>query len=54
MNVLCLVLVNKSVLTLMGPIGAHAEMDSHLKMTTQLAKVIIFLSFYPIVSHDLF
>ena len=54
MNVLSLVLVNMSVLTLMGPIGAHAETDTHLKMTTQLVEVIIFLSFYPIVSHDLF
>ena len=54
MNVLCLVLVNKSVLTLMGPIGAHAETDTHLKMTTELAEVIITLSLYPIVSYCLF
>ena len=39
MSVLCLVLVNKNVLTLMGPTSAHVEMDSYLKMTTQLAKV---------------
>ena len=44
MSALCLVHVNKNVLTLMGPTSAHVQKVLYLKVTTRLVKVKITLA----------